>query len=188
MKAPDRPLTPPVSPMLFLPFSFTFRVMSTVPSCAFCLISESCSGFSDVEVLQLVQAQQAQFPQVAVVNLALFQRQFAADDLVARGGVALELDAANVELLAFVQIDAQADEFLFVVGIGVGHRREVDVAQSGVGLAQSFQAFTDGLGIEDVAIFDLEQATQRLGVLYRLVAGEGDLLQPVALAFFHRAW
>ena len=72
----------------------------------FCLISESWSGFSWLEVLQLVQAQQAQLPQVAVVDLALFQRQFAADNLVAGGGVALELDAADVELLAFVQVDA----------------------------------------------------------------------------------
>ena len=65
-------------------------------------------GLQRLEVLQLVQAQQAQLPQIAVVNLAFFQRQFAADDLVAGGGVALELDAANEELLAFIEIDSQA--------------------------------------------------------------------------------
>ncbi len=162
MKAPASPLTPPVRPMLFLPFSFTFSVMSTVPSCDVLLDLGILLGLQLLEILQLVQAQQAELPQVAVVDLAFFQRQLAADDLVARGGVALELDAADVELLAFVQVDAQADGRLLVVGIGVRDRREVDVAQRGVRLAQRFKAFADGFGIEDVAVFDLEQRAQSL--------------------------
>ena len=114
-----------------------------------------------LEILQLVQPQQAEFPQVAVVDLAFFQRQFAADDFVARRGVALELDAADVELLAFVEIDPQADGLLLVVGFGIGDGREVDVAQRGVGFAQVLQAFADGFGVEDVAIFDLEERAGR---------------------------
>ena len=80
--------------------------MSTVAFCDVLLDFGVLLGLQRLEILQLVQAQQAQFPQIAVVDLAFFQRQLAADDLVARRGVALELDAPDKELLAFVQIDA----------------------------------------------------------------------------------
>ncbi len=160
MKPPASPLTPPVRPMLFLPFSCTFSVMSTVASCTFCLISESCSGLSTSKYCSWFKPQQAQLPQIAVVNLAFFQRQFAADNLVARRRIALEFDAPDEELLAFVEIDAQADDLLFVVGFGVRDRREIDVAESGIRLAQVVESFADGFRVEHVAILDLEERAQ----------------------------
>jgi hypothetical protein len=41
MNVPDRPLIPPLRPIEFLPFSFSFSSRSTVPSSAFWRLSES---------------------------------------------------------------------------------------------------------------------------------------------------
>ena len=60
-----------------------------------------------LEIRKLIQAQQAQLPQVRVVDAAFFQRQFAADHLIARGGIPLELNAPNVELFAFINVNLQ---------------------------------------------------------------------------------
>ena len=57
------------------------------------------------EIAELVQAQQTEFPEARVIDLAFFEHDFAPDDLVARGGVALELDAPHIKLLAFVNVD-----------------------------------------------------------------------------------
>ena len=138
-----------------------------------------------LEVLQLVQAQQTQLPQVAVVNLTFLQRQFTANDLVTGRGVALKFNAPNEELLAFIEIDLQRDLVRLVVGVGVGHGSEIDVPERGVRLAQVLQTFANGLGVEDVAVFDLELRAQRTRVGNRLVAAEGDLLQLVAIAFLY---
>ncbi len=62
-------------------------------------------GLELLEIAELVQAQQAEFPETRVIDLAFFQGNFAADHFVAGGGVALELDAAHVELLAFVHVN-----------------------------------------------------------------------------------
>ena len=97
-------------------------------------------GLQLVEVSQLIQAQQAQLPEARVVDVAFFQRDLAPDHLVARGGVALELDAAHIELLAFVDVDVEKDQLLIVVELGVGNRSEVDVAQFAIGLAQVLDA------------------------------------------------
>ena len=76
------------------------------------------------------------------------------------------------------------DQPLLVIGFGIGDRREIDVPERGIRLAQLFQPFADGFRVEDVAIFYLEQPAQCLGVGYRLVAAEGDLFEPVALPLF----
>jgi len=70
-------------------------------------------GLELVEIAELVQAQQAELPETRVVDLAFLESDFAADDLVARSGVALELDAAHVELFAFVHVDGEIDGLLF---------------------------------------------------------------------------
>ncbi len=114
------------------------------------------------EVAQLVQAQKAELPKPRVVDLSFFEGDFAANDFVARGRVALELDAANVELLAFVDVDVEEDQLLLVVELGIGNRREVDVAVLAVGFAKVLQALADFFAAEDVAVFDREQGTQRL--------------------------
>ena len=69
-----------------------------------------------IEVLQLVEAQQAVLPELRVVDRTFVEHQFAADDLVAGDGVALEFDARDEELLAFVDVDFHRDGFLLLVG------------------------------------------------------------------------
>ena len=64
-----------------------------------------------LEVLQLVEAEQAVLPELGVVDRAFIEHQFAANDAVAGDGVALELDARDIERLAFVDIDVPSRRF-----------------------------------------------------------------------------
>ena len=77
-----------------------------------------------IEVFQLVEAQEAVLPQLGVVDRTLVQHQFAADDLVAGDGVALELDARHEELLALIDVDIHGHGFLLLVGVQLGHGAE----------------------------------------------------------------
>src|SRR5207244_3086526 len=138
-----------------------------------------------LEILQLIQPQQAQFPEPAVVNATFFHGKFAADDLIARGGVAAELDAADEKWLAFVNVDVQRDEFLLLVDLGVRNRGEVDVAEFAVGFANIFQSLTNESGIENVAILHWKESAQDLGVGNSLVVLEGDGLELVSIAFLN---
>ena len=58
-----------------------------------------------IEEAQLIQTLQADLPELRTVDLAFLQHNFAADDFVAGGGVALELDAADGKLLALVHVN-----------------------------------------------------------------------------------
>ena len=137
-----------------------------------------------VEVSQLVQAQQAQLPESRVVDASFLQRDLAPDHLVAGRSVAHKLDAAYIELLAFVDVDVEIDQFLFVVKPGFRHRREVDVAQLAVGLAQALQTLAHFLFAENISVLDGEDGSQRLRIGHRLVVLERDPAQRVALALF----
>ena len=59
------------------------------------------------EVFELIEAEQAVLPELGVIDLAFFQHEFAADDAVAGDGVALELNARDIEGLAFIDVDDQ---------------------------------------------------------------------------------
>ena len=61
------------------------------------------------EVAELVEAQDAEIPELGVEHVAFVEQDLAADDLVARGGVAGEIDAADEELLAFVGGQGEID-------------------------------------------------------------------------------
>src|SRR5205807_7149280 len=121
-----------------------------------------------VEVAELVQAQQAHFPQPRVVNVAFLQSDLAPDYLVASSGVALELDAAYIKLFAFVDIDIEEDELLVVVEPGLGNGSKIDVTQLAVGLFQVLDSLANFFFAEDFSIFDGEDTAQRLGVGYCL--------------------
>ena len=170
-EGPARPLTPPVRPMLFFPFSLTLRVRSTVPffSSRWRSVTLGSSGFKLLEEAQLIQPLQAELPQALVVNLAFLQRDLAADDLVASGGIALELDSPHIKLLALVHVDIEEDQLLFFVEGGVGNRSEVDVSQLAIGFAQVLQTFGDLAAVEDIAVFHGKQRAQGLDVGDRLV-------------------
>ena len=59
--------------------------------------------FDFVEIIELVEAQDAQFPKALVEELTFINHQIAADDFVARGGVSAEIDAAHVILFLLVE-------------------------------------------------------------------------------------
>ena len=66
-------------------------------------------GVDFVEIIELVEAQDADVPIALIEELAFVDEQFAADDFVAGGGVAAEIDAADVVLLFFVEAESEID-------------------------------------------------------------------------------
>ncbi len=172
--------------MEFLPFSLTFK--QKVDGAGFRVLVRFgiLVDAELIEVLQLVQAQQAVFPKLRVVDLTLFQQQLAANDAVAGNRVALELDARDVEGLAFIDVDIQRDGLLLVVVAELGDRAEVDIAQLPVGFLQVFQSLADCRGVKPIAVLDGKRAAQGFHVGHCFVAGEGDAAQAVAAAFFDR--
>ncbi len=94
--------------MEFLPFSLTFNKQVDRAGFGILVRLGVLFDLKRLEVFELVEAEQAVLPQLRVVDLAFFEQQLAADDAVAGNGVALELDARDVELLAFVDIDLAA--------------------------------------------------------------------------------
>src|SRR6266850_1634791 len=81
-----------------------------------------------IEVIELVQTQDADFPGALVEELALVQKKLAADDFVAGGGVADKIDAADVILLLFVKAQGGVNALRGVVDIKLGLGGEKDVA------------------------------------------------------------
>ena len=67
------------------------------------------SGLTGFEIIQLVQAQKAEFPQIVAEHVAFIEQQFAADDFVARAGVAGEIDAPDEKLLLLVEGEREID-------------------------------------------------------------------------------
>ena len=149
----------------------------TVPFSASGVLFGVLIDLKRVEIVQLVQAKQALFPQVAVVDLAFFEQQLAADDAVAGDGVALELDPRHGKGLALIDVDVQEDQVLGIIDARGRHRGEVDVAQRTIGLAQIIQTLADGGGIEPFPVLGGELSAQRFDVRHMRVAGEGDAAQ-----------
>ena len=143
-------------------------------------------GLELIEIAQLVQAENTELPQLLVVLLAFFQRDFAADDFIAGGCVALKLNTADEKLFSFVNINLEGNQFLFVVEVWSRNRRKVDISLCAVGFAQILQAFGNLLAAEDIAILDGKLGAQSFGVAHRLVVLEGDLFQAVLITFFNR--
>ena len=119
MKLPASPLTPPVKLMDCLPFSFTFR-MNIHRARLHVALQLRIFRLDRIEIVELVQPQNAQFPEAVVEYLAFVEQQFAPDHFVARGGVSGEFDAANEELLLLVEIQRQIDHLLRVVHVEGG--------------------------------------------------------------------
>src|SRR5206468_8603767 len=117
--------------------------------------------------------------QARVVDAAFFERQFPPNYLVARGSVALELDAPHVKLLSLVDIDFQVRQFLLVVEGSGGNAGVVDVSVLAVGLAQVLEALRNLLAAENVAILQRKKITESRGIGEEFVVLERDLAQPV---------
>src|SRR5262249_34108659 len=100
-----------------------------------------------LEIAKLVQSKDAELPKLLVVLLAFFQCNFTADDLIPRGGVSREFNAAYEELLSLINIDAQRHRLVFIKS-RVRNRSKVDVATAAVELAQILQALGDFFAAE----------------------------------------
>ena len=138
-------------------------------------------GLELIKIAELVQAQQAQLPVMRVVDLAFLQCDFAADDFVAGGGVALELDAAHVELFAFVDVERYVHDLLFVIETGVGNAGVVDVAILTVSLAQVLDALGHFFAAENVAILHRDKAAESGVVPDGFVVLEGNGAEAIAI-------
>src|SRR5205814_1986671 len=97
---------------------------------------------------------QAVLPKLGVIDLAFVEEQLAADDAVASDHVALKLDARDIELLAFVDIDLERDGLLLFVVDRLWNGAEVDVSEGAVRLFEILKALADEGGVEPVAVLD----------------------------------
>jgi len=124
---------------------------------------------------------------VVVKDVAFIQQDLAADDLVARGDVAREIDAAHEELFAFVGGQREVD----LIGIG-NHiegrlRNEIDIAELAVELAHVLQTLAQLAGGEDISRRHAEQwAHQRFRRAEQLNAEEIDFVQVIQAPFLDR--
>src|SRR5439155_21359805 len=109
--------------------------------------------FDLVEVIELIEAQDAKFPETLVEELALVNHKLAANDFVARSGVAAKVDAANKILLLFVEAQGQVNDLGGIVDFSIGLGGEIDESIFAVDFAVSLEGFGAFFRVEDVACF-----------------------------------
>ena len=116
--------------------------------------------FDAIEIIELVEAQDTQFPGAFVEKLAFIDQQLAADDFVTGGGITAEVDAADVVLLLFVELQSQIDNFLVVVDVHGRFGGEVNEPVFAIGVLVILEGFAKFVGGEDVALFQRENALE----------------------------
>src|SRR5271154_5763413 len=143
-----------------------------------------------LEISQLVQSQQAQFPEAVVKDLALVQQQLAADYLVASRGVAGKFDSSHEELLLLIERKRQIHHFLRVLHVELRFGGEVDVPVFAVEFREILERLADLARIENVALFNGKRLLQNLllenQTLVRIRTPERQLPHAKLRAFFHR--
>jgi len=146
--------------------------------------------FDAFEIVELIEAEDADFPSALVEKLALVEEQFAADDLVAGGGVAAEVDTANVVLLFFIEAHGDVNALGGIVDIETGFGGEVDETVLAVGFAIVFNRFADLRGREDVALVEREDGLEGVDLkgegFVRVGADDFQRAHFVSLVFFDR--
>src|SRR5205823_4998117 len=145
----------------------------------------SLVGLDLVEIVELIEAEDTELPEALVEELAFIDHQLAANDLVARGGVAAEVDAADEILLLLVKLHGEVDDFLFFVDFGVRLGSEVDESVFAVNFAVGLEGLANFFGGEDVALFKRESGLEGIDIevqgLVRI--GTDDLQRAHAVAF-----
>ena len=144
--------------------------------------------FDFVEIVKLIEAKDAELPQTLVEELAFINHQFAANDFVAGGGVAAEVDAVNVVLFLFVEAERQVDDLVGIVYFGVRLRREINEAVLAINLAVGFKGFADFFGGENVPLLERERGLERIHFerqsLVRVGADDFERAHAEAFALF----
>src|SRR5208337_1109702 len=142
------------------------------------------------EIVQLVQAQNTDFPGVLVEERAFVKQQLAPDDFVSRGGVSGEVDAADVVLLAFLELHGHVNALGFFVDIRFRSWHKVDETVPPVNLSVILERFANFGGRKNVSLFQRECPLQRFHLqdqgLVRIAAGDLQRAHPVAFALFDR--
>src|SRR5882724_7963366 len=158
---------------------------------AFFLIAFDLDGlvFLDaIEVIELVQTQDADFPGALVEELALVEKKLAANDFVAGGGVADKIDAPDIILLFFVKAQSDVNALGGVVDIKLGFGGEIDEAVLAIRFGVVLHGFADFGGGEDVAVFKGEDGPEGIDLKGKSFIGIGandfQRAHLVALAFF----
>ena len=159
--------------------------------------------FDRLEVPELIDALDAELQRLAVEDAVLEQPELAADDVVARGGVADEGDAVDEVLLALLQAHRHVDDRRLLLGRFdrlriVGLRRirhvprlqirvagELPVAAGAIELARHLHALPDLLLAVVVALVHFEQLPQHFGLDHR-VAVEREAADAIAIALGDR--
>src|SRR5208337_2849233 len=143
-----------------------------------------------VEIVQLVQPQNTDFPCVLVEERAFVKQQLAPDDFVSRGGVSGEVDAADVVLLAFLELHGHVNALGFFVDIRFRSWHKVDETVPPVNLSVILERFANFGGRKNVSLFQRECPLQRFHLqdqgLVRIAAGDLQRAHPVAFALFDR--
>src|SRR6266436_1138701 len=141
-----------------------------------------------VEVIELIQAQDADLPGALVEELTFVEKEFAADNFVARGGVADEIDAADVILLFFVEAHGDVNALGGLVDIGLRLRGEIDETILAIRFAVVIQGFANFGRGEDVAFLKGENSLERIDLqresFIRIGADNFQRAHLVAIALF----
>src|SRR5712675_989021 len=161
--------------------------------CAFFLIAFDLDGLvflDSIEVIELVQTQDADFPGALVEELALVEKKLAADDFVARGGVADKIDAADVVLLFFVKAQSDVNALGSIVDIKLRLGGEVDEAVLAIRFGVVLHGFADFGGGENVAVFKRKNGPNGIDLKRKSFIGIGandfQRSHVVPLALFDR--
>src|SRR5208282_5112106 len=107
----------------------------------------------DLEVVELIDPQNAELPEAVVEEVALVEQQLAADHLVARGGVAHKFDAADAVGLPQIELQGQVHHLGSLVHVRLRHRSEIDVAEISEEVLILLEGLAHLLGREDVSLF-----------------------------------
>ena len=116
--------------------------------------------FDFVEIVELIQTEDAQFPQALVEELAFINHQLSANNFVTGGGVAFKIDAVDKILFLFVKPESEINDFIDVVHFGVRFRREIDKTILPVNLAVGLQGLADFFRGKNITLFQGKRRLQ----------------------------
>src|SRR4029077_11800066 len=115
-----------------------------------------------VEIVELVEPQNTDVPITFIKELSFIDQQLAANDLVARRGVAADIDATDVVLLLFVKMQRKVDLFCGVVDVKIRLGGEIDETILAVSIGIVLQGFAELVHIQNVAFLHGKERLQRL--------------------------
>ncbi len=147
-------------------------------------------GFDAVEVIELIQPEDADFPCPLVEQRPFIKQKFAPDDFIAGRCVTGEIDSPDVVLLLFVEAQRNVDYFLHVVNVEFRLGREVDEAEAAILAGVIFQRFAKLVDVQNVALLEGKERFQCVNfegqLLVWISADDFQRAHHVAIAFFDR--